>query len=393
MKIKTGQNVLDAARERMNFVFDEFEEIYIAMSGGKDSTVVFRLALEVAEARNRLPLRVVFIDQEAEWQATIAYMRLVMSDPRVEPHWLQVPIKISNSASVEDEWLYCWKEGAEWMRPKEPDSIHENIFGTDRFQTMFDGVLMAYHRDEKACLIGGVRAEESPGRRQSLTTRPKYKTVTWGKRLTKTQPHYTFYPIWDWTYKDVWKYIADIGAPYCKIYDYMYQHGVSAWEMRVSNLHHETAVKSLYFMQEIEQDTWNALTKRLGGIHVARNMDHKTLFSAPKKLPWMFKSWVEYRDHLLEGLISNEEHRELYRRTFANYDETYSGMLKPERLWKAQIVTLLANDFHLTKLANWGSTPEAGEFVKWKRGRPIKAKYGGWIPPHELEKAEKQHAN
>jgi len=289
--------------------------------------------------------------------------------------------------------LYCWKEGDDWMRPKEPNSIHTNIFGTDRFKDMFDHVLQTYHEDQKACIIGGVRAEESPGRRQSLTTHPKYKDVTWAKHPTKTQPHYSFYPVWDWTYKDVWKYIYDTGSPYCKIYDYMYQHGVSAWEMRVSNLHHETAVKSLYFMQEIEQDTWNALTKRLGGVHVARNMDHKELFKAAKKLPWMFRSWVEYRDHLLENLITNEEHQQLFRHTFTRYDELYEGMLKPERLWKAQIATILTNDFHMTKLANWGSTPEAGEFVKWKRGKPIKAKYGGWIPPDLLEKAEKQHAN
>lgn len=33
-----GQNVLDAARSRIKWVFDTFPKIYISFSGGKDST-------------------------------------------------------------------------------------------------------------------------------------------------------------------------------------------------------------------------------------------------------------------------------------------------------------------------------------------------------------------
>jgi predicted phosphoadenosine phosphosulfate sulfurtransferase len=395
MKLFTGETVLEAARKRVAFLFDEFEHIYVAFSGGKDSTTVLHLCLEEARVRDRLPVKVVFVDQEAEWRSTIEYVRAVMDRPDVDPVWLQCPIKISNSASVDEaaEWLNCWEPGGEWMRDREPDSIHENIFGTDRFKDMFDHILSTFHPDEKACLIGGVRAEESPARRQGLTTRAKYKGVTWAKRLSGFHDHYTFYPIWDWTYKDVWKFIHDGGHAYCRIYDYMWQHGVAPFNMRVSNLHHETAVKSLYYMQEVEQDTWDKLTARLGGVHVARNLGHEHQFSAPKKLPWMFRTWVEYRDHLLENLINNEDHKAKYRAAFAQYDDAFEGMVKPERLWKAQIVTILANDFHLTKLENWASTPQAGEFVKWKRGKPIKARFGEWIPPDELAKAPKASSN
>lgn len=393
MKIYTGETVLEAARKRMAFVFDEFDQIYVAFSGGKDSTVTLHLALEEARRRDRLPVKVLFVDQEAEWKSTIDYVRDVMHRDDVDPYWLQVPIKISNSASVDEdaEWLQCWQEGAQWMRPQEPDSIKINRFGTDRFKEMFDHVLATYHPDQKACIVGGVRAEESPGRRFALTKAPKYKWVTWCKRLKAKggHPHFSFYPIWDWTYKDVWKYIHDSGAAYCKVYDYMYQHGVPAFNMRVSNLHHETAVKSLYYMQEVEQDTWEALSNRLGGVHVARNLGHANQFSAPKKLPWMFKSWIEYRDHLLDKLIGNPEHQAIYRREFARLDRIFERMVKRDRLTKVQIVTLLANDFHLTKCHNFISTPEAGEFMKWRQGHPIKERFGAWVPPEELAKAPK----
>ena len=87
MKIYSNVNVYDAALKRMNWLFDEFPNVVVGFSGGKDSTVVYNLALQVAREKNRLPLRVLFLDQEAEWQSTIDTVRLVMENPDVEPLW------------------------------------------------------------------------------------------------------------------------------------------------------------------------------------------------------------------------------------------------------------------------------------------------------------------
>ena len=85
MKIFQKQNVWDAALERIRWLFDEFPNVIVNFSGGKDSTVCLHLALKVAEEKNRLPLKVAWIDQEAEWQATSDYVQSVMEDKRVEP--------------------------------------------------------------------------------------------------------------------------------------------------------------------------------------------------------------------------------------------------------------------------------------------------------------------
>ncbi|MEK6532023.1 MAG: hypothetical protein AABZ23_05990 [Deltaproteobacteria bacterium] len=50
MRILGEKNVFDAAIERIEFLFDEFENIVVFISGGKDSTVVLGLTLMVAEA-------------------------------------------------------------------------------------------------------------------------------------------------------------------------------------------------------------------------------------------------------------------------------------------------------------------------------------------------------
>ena len=42
----TGQNVYDALQERLKFIFEEFEYIFVSFSGGKDSGVLLNLVLD-----------------------------------------------------------------------------------------------------------------------------------------------------------------------------------------------------------------------------------------------------------------------------------------------------------------------------------------------------------
>ena len=48
-----SKSVLDASRERISYTFDNFEKIYLSLSGGKDSTTMFHLVIEEAIKRNR----------------------------------------------------------------------------------------------------------------------------------------------------------------------------------------------------------------------------------------------------------------------------------------------------------------------------------------------------
>ena len=371
MNIYTGKNVFDEARERVSFIFDEFDTVIVNMSGGKDSTCIYNLCLEEAERRGRLPLPVLFIDQEAEWQGTVDYVKSIMYDKRVKPYWLQVPIRLFNATSHEsDNWLHCWWPGETWMREKDPIAIKENTYGTDRFKPMFDAFLDTF--DTKTCNVTGMRCEESPNRRTTLTSYAKYKHVTWCK--TSETGHVTFSPIYDWKFSDVWHAICENNWRYNRVYDQMYRLGVtpSTFGMRISNLNHETAVKDLYFVKEIEPKTWDKLVARMNGVDTTSKITYSDNFGGPKELPFMFSSWVQYRDFLLDNLVVDVEQRETFRAKFKKDDALLCGDKKiHDDYVKVCIASILANDYTFTKISNFMRQYETKAYITLRRGRKL----------------------
>lgn len=118
MKHFLDMDVFTAARLRLEDVFDHFERVYVAFSGGKDSGVVVQLALEVARKKGRLPLDVLHIDLEAWYAHTAAFVSRIMTRPDVRPHWICLPIHLRNSVSqIQSHWL-CWDPEARglWIR-------------------------------------------------------------------------------------------------------------------------------------------------------------------------------------------------------------------------------------------------------------------------------------
>lgn len=373
----TKQSVYDAALARIRYLFDEFPEVIVNFSGGKDSTVILQLALQVAQEKGRLPLKVFFLDQEAEWNVVIDYIRRTMQDPRIDPLWLQCQFRLANATSERDKWLVCWDEAApgEWIRPKEPNSIQVNRYGTDRFAELFGAFLRVDFPHTSVARLAGVRTEESPARRLGLTTYATYKHVTYGKVEDKRLGHYTFYPLYDWTYKDVWKAIHENGWPYCELYDLMYQYGTPVNQMRVSNVHHETAVHTLFFLQEIEPDTWAKITTRVKGINSAGILQKD--FTLPRELPYMFSSWREYRDYLLDRLITDPKRHATMRAQFDRQDARFDEGIHGE-MHRMHVSAILVNDYEGIKMtvfeakkSKWSKTSNN----PYKDGREA---YRGW---------------
>lgn len=309
-KIFTGKNVYEEALHRIRWLMEDFGRQYIVgFSGGKDSTVVLELSLKVAEEMNLLPLKVLFIDQEAEWEATIEYVDSVMRDKRVEPIWLQVPMFMSNNAATNGGLHKIWDEDKsddEFIHKPSDISIRKNVFGETRFAKMFRAVSKHYFKNEKGVTVSGVRTEESIHRFMALTGVPCYKGETWGNVHDKKKGHYTMYPIYDWKTTDVWHYISKFDIKYNTMYDKFFAYGLPKSKMRVSSLHHEIAVQGLTTIQELEPKTWDKLRKRVYGVNTVKQLKDFS-YNIPHELPSGFSTWEEFAIYLCAVMIEDEK--------------------------------------------------------------------------------------
>lgn len=189
-------NVFDEAINRMNMIFDYNDEVIVSMSGGKDSTVCFNLALMIARERNRLPLKVFWLDQEAEWQHTVDYMDKIMRMPEVTPLWFQIPFEFPNNLSTANgkESLLIWdpEQKDKWVHPQSDISIKECPFEFDinksrdkAFYVLMNN-LPDYCLDEgtESCaVISGMRTDESLNRRTAIMFgKPTFMGETWARK-------------------------------------------------------------------------------------------------------------------------------------------------------------------------------------------------------------------
>ena len=185
------ENVVDAAKRRIFMVFDDYDEIFVSISGGKDSTVLAHLVLSEAARRGR-KAKVFFLDEEVDYDATIDQVTYLMFDMIPEasvPVWYQFPFHLTNATSLTEGQLIAWEPGKHelWMRSKDPRSVH-NMPWDPKTVTVRNKVKgfgfydvinnVASHRKD-TCFFVGLRAVESPNRWSAVSKYPAHKDWMW----------------------------------------------------------------------------------------------------------------------------------------------------------------------------------------------------------------------
>jgi predicted phosphoadenosine phosphosulfate sulfurtransferase len=152
----------------------------------------------------------------------------------------------------------------------------------------------------ETCFLVGLRSEESLNRYRAVTRNSAVADVPWSSKTSGKAVR--FYPLYDFTFEDIWTYLGKFKVKYNKIYDYMYAKGMGMNKMRVSNLIHEQSFHCLTTLQEFDFDTYEKLAKRLKGVHTAAKTAEQQSMYQTNKRPAAFKTWAAYRDFLLENL-------------------------------------------------------------------------------------------
>ncbi|MFO7181637.1 MAG: phosphoadenosine phosphosulfate reductase family protein [Pseudomonadota bacterium] len=344
-----GKTVLEAARERIAFVFDTFEQVIVSVSGGKDSTALAHLVLVEAKRRGR-KVGLYFLDEEVVYESTVKQVDALMSmfPENVNRLWLQLEFRLTNATSTTEGQLICWEAGKHklWMRPKKPFAIQHPPWDRNK-QTVRDrrkgfGFYDAIENFERcysgaAFLVGLRAAGESPNRWRAVTKNPVEiggRRVYWG---TRKGENFALYPIYDWNFHDVWRYIHDEQLPYSRIYDLQFRKGYPITEMRVSSLIHERAFKSIVDLPEFEPKTYNRLLKRIKGIALAQEAGKNAKLFRCRKLPKNFKSWIAYRDFLLKTHPDRER--------VGIFEKRFARQRTNEYVARQQCRQLILNDY------------------------------------------------
>lgn len=284
------------------------------------------LLLTEAHKRNR-KIKVFFLDEEVDYENTISQIKYIMFDlypENVIPVWLQIPFHLTNATSLTESQLVAWEPGKHkiWMRTKEACAIHNWPYDKDKITVKnkvkgfgFYDVIENYAREQSnTCFCVGLRATESPNRWRTVSGHPGFKDWCWTTGLKNG--NINAYPIYDWNFHDVWKYIYDENLKYNKIYDWMWKKGMHLQEIRVSSLIHEKSFKAICELPEFEPKTYNKLVKRIKGIATANIYGKSNVMMRCQKLPKAYKTWREYRDFLLDT-YPDKDKVDIFRTRFA----------------------------------------------------------------------------
>jgi len=382
-----GISVLDATKDRIEKVFNDFERIYISFSGGKDSTVMMHLVMNEAQKRN-VKVGVLIIDLEAQYDATIKHLENMVEiyKNHIELHWFCGELLLRNAVSdFMPKWV-CWDESKKnvWIRkkPKYAADLTQYPFYIPRME--FEELMVIfgdwYSQGKKTAAFIGIRSDESLHRYRAITSNKDGLTHKGYKWTTQIQKNlYNVYPIYDWRTEDIWVFHMKSKLAYNKIYDLMTRAGVKFSEQRLCQPYGDDQKKGLWLYHILEPQTWFKLINRVSGVNSGAlyvqekgSINGNSFIEKPPKM-----TWKQYTNFLLKTLPKKTQKNYKHR-----FEKFIAGWLQrgyntipdeaPHSLevkcwapsWKRMARCILRNDYYCKGLGQ--TQPQSEAYEKWK---------------------------
>lgn len=310
-------NVYDALQERFKFIFEEFDNIYVSFSGGKDSGLLLNLLMDYMEKHNiKKKIGVFHQDFEAQYTLTVEYVKRTFDKyiDRIEPYWVCLPMATRTALSSYQTFWYPWDDHKEdsWVRPmpdvpylihlgNNPFSLYKYRMHQEDLAKQFGRWYKEIHDKKKTICLLGIRAMESLSRYSGFVNkRYGYKGQCYITKQFKDV--YCGSPLYDWTVNDVWTANYKFNYDYNRLYDLYYKAGLKPSQMRVASPFNDYAKESLNLYRVLEPDLWTKLVGRVQGANFGAIYGRtKAMGYRNVTLPEGY-TWKEYTKFLLDTL-------------------------------------------------------------------------------------------
>ncbi|MEA4916369.1 DUF3440 domain-containing protein [Proteiniphilum sp.] len=317
------KNVYELAILRIKILFNEFDNIYVSFSGGKDSGVMLNLCIQYIRENNlNRKIGLFFMDYEIQYSETIAYVERVLKENAdiLEVYRVCVPFKVTTCTSMHQVYWRPWDEECKefWVREM-PESCyrkddfpfyHPGLWDSE-FYILFSQWYHLHKSAKKTCCLVGIRTQESSHRWRTIYGKRKhhvYRNLKWTRQLSPDI--YNAYVIHDWQTTDVWTANGRFGWDYNRLYDLYYLAGVPLDKQRVASPFLLAAQESLHLYRAIDPDMWGKMICRVNGINFTSLYGHSTAVAQRKIALPEGHTWESYMHFLLSTLP--EEIRQNY---------------------------------------------------------------------------------
>lgn len=338
-----SKNVHEAAIERLDYIFANFNKIYISFSGGKDSGVLLNLAIDYMRQRGiTRKIGVHVFDNEANYDLSLEFMHRIIKNnlDLLDVHWVCLPISLPCTVSQYAVDWQCWgnRDKERWIRPipNEPyvktwESHPYDFFEEDMdIYTFWDKFAEWYADGEPCASLIGIRTVESLNRFRAIVNEDKemHGGQAWTKRNSENV--WNCYPIYDWRTEDVWTANAKFDWDYNRLYDIFYKAGVPVHSMRVASPFMSESKASLGLYRVIDPHTWAKLCARVQGANFTatygKQLGYRS-FTLPKGHTW--KSFTKFLLATLPGEVS-ENFKARFIQSFKYWGRVGRGL--PEKI-------------------------------------------------------------